>query len=81
MECFLAIIYVAFKRTIINFKFVLNKLKQNQILIWFDFICSVVFQINHKIAKPLTFNNVTTINIISKFLAQDNDFPAFWLVP
>ena len=21
------------------------------------------------------------INILSKFLAQDNDFPAFWLVP
>ena len=46
----------------------------------FDVICKVWL-------KQLTYSNMekqnlfVKYNVISKFLAQDNDFPAFWLVP
>ena len=29
----------------------------------------------------MTVQGIIIISIISKFLPQDNDFPAFWLVP
>ena len=33
-------------------------------------------------ALPVGIKNFESLNIfISKFLAHDNDFPAFWLVP
>ena len=37
--------------------------------------------LNNSIHSKTIFKVTGTINNINKFLAHDNDFPAFWLAP
>ena len=41
----------------------------------------LIFALYKSINIIITIIIIIIIIIISKFLAQDNDFPAFWLVP